>query len=611
MDSPKADTRRSAIEIRADGRNGYPIWRGAVEDRAERPSGRFTARSAAAPGPPERRSARSQELMEPTEHWQEIPDYLSFLRSRALSIITGLVVGVAAAIALLVVTPAQYTSHAAVSVHPLPDDSSTAVANGRTSGLLNLDTEAQIVKSTQVATGAQKILQVSTPVTTMINHVVVTVPANSGILTISYEAHSAKAAAAGAQAFAQAYLANRLSSAQSDLNAQIATYRKQMATAQTALQKVTEKLQTEVSSTSSAANDRQTQALLATQVKTYSQSLSELTTTTVIPGSIISAAQPPSVPSGPNKIVYLVSGVMLGLLGGLLLGLWRSRRDKRIRNISAIADSGLPILASLPGGLPHDAVLSSDARAVPSVLQLCNVISASISENTRRFAVVGIDIDPSAVVTNLGIGLSQMGWTVAVVGVGPDWQSATTQLISTQRGPGLADILQGRKPVRSGLYESGRHPGLSLLATRPDSDLALEQAGPAAVGRLLDELRGFADVVVVSIAATEDNGGVAAQMLASVSDVTIAVAAVGTSRRDGLFDLVSQAGRVGAGLRGVVAVARATRRQSRDLASMNTQGSAATPVATSKLAASQAAGKGDAGFAAPDASGASRRRHER
>jgi hypothetical protein len=44
---------------------------------------------------------------------------------------------------------------------------------------------------------------------------------------------------------------------------------------------------------------------------------------------------------------------------------------------------------------------------------------------------------------------------------------------------------------------------------------------------------------------------------------------------------------------------------------MNTQGSAATPVATSKLAASQAAGKGDAGFAAPDASGASRRRHER
>jgi capsular polysaccharide biosynthesis protein len=549
--------------------------------------------------------------MEPNEQWREIPDYVSFLRSRALSVITGLVVGLAAAIALLSLTPAQYTAHAAVQPEPLPDSSSSAVANGRTSGPVNLDTEAQIVKSTSVAAGAQKILHVSTSESDLINRVVVTVPANSAILTISYQAHSATAAAAGAQAFAQAYLANRLSSAQNDLNAQIATFRKQLATAQVSLQKVTAKLQTEDSTTSTAANDRHTQNLLTSQINGFSDSLNGLITTTVIPGQITTTAQPPSAPSGPNKIVYLVSGVMLGLLGGLLLGLWRSRRDNRIRSVGAITDSGLPILGSLPGGLPHDASLSADTRAVPSVLQLCNVVSATISEHTRRFAVVGIDIDPSAVVTNLGIGLSQMGWTVAVLGVGPDWQSATTQLVPSHRSVGLADILQGRKPVRSALHPSSRHSELSLLATRPDSSLALEHAGPTAVGRLLEELRGFADVVIVSIAATEDNGGVAAQMLASVTDVTIGVVSVGTSRRDGLFDMVNQAGRVGASLRGVVTMAKTTKRQARNLAKLTAAPPAPTPVAAAKVHASQAAGKRDAGFAAPDASGASRRRHER
>jgi hypothetical protein len=252
---------------------------------------------------------------------------------------------------------------------------------------------------------------------------------------------------------------------------------------------------------------------------------------------------------------------MLGLLGGFLLGLLRGRRDKRVRTLDAVAQSGLPILATLPGGLPHDAFLASDARALPSVLQLCNVIAANITDVTRRLTIVGIDTDPSQVVTNLGIGLTDMGWSVALVGAGDDWRRATDRLAPGRRGPDLTRVLQRHEPVSSSLFEADHHPGLWVVANRPGPALTLEHAGPAAVKNLIDELRGDVDLVIVSIAADDENGGVGAQMLASVTDVTVAVAEVRRSRREGLTEMVDRASRVGVGLRGVIAVAAQSRRQ--------------------------------------------------
>src|SRR3954447_1717771 len=88
---------------------------------------------------------------------------------------------------------------------------------------VDLDTEAQIVPTANVAQRAQVIMGTKEDITSLLSHVSVTVPANTAILRITYEDSSPAAAQLGSQSFAQAYLNSRNDIAQAALNATISS----------------------------------------------------------------------------------------------------------------------------------------------------------------------------------------------------------------------------------------------------------------------------------------------------------------------------------------------------------------------------------------------------
>src|SRR4051794_40876188 len=135
-------------------------------------------------------------------------DYLGMVRRHWWIVLAFVLAGVLGATAGARTQPKEYEATASVLVLALGSQDANA-SNGRTTGNINLDTEAQLVTSTDVATAAGQLLKVTTPASTLAAAVQVSVPPNTTVLDISYDAPTAAQAQAGAHAFAAAYLAAR------------------------------------------------------------------------------------------------------------------------------------------------------------------------------------------------------------------------------------------------------------------------------------------------------------------------------------------------------------------------------------------------------------------
>jgi len=482
------------------------------------------------------------------------PDYAGFFRRQwqvvALGALAGLILGLGA----LQVLPPQYTATASVLVQSVGNQTDINVVNGRTTGDVNLDTEAQLVRSTPVATRAQGLLGVDTGPTALAKKVSVTVPPNTNVLRIHFTGRSPTSAAAGAHAFAQAYLANRAASAKADLDQQSREIEKHIRVLESNLRTVSNRIQDEAPGSSSRSFDLALQAGLSNQINTLNQRLNGLETTTVIPGQIIADAEPPRSKSGPNPSVWLSSGLVIGVLGGLFVGLVRYRYDRRLRSLRDIEQAEVSVLVRLPVGLPADIRRSADADAARGVRQLCNVMASTMSGDQRIIAVTGVDTDASAVVTNLAIGLSSSGWEVAVVCAGRQARQ-TARLLQVPEDRGLSEALRSTADVLSLLQPSPVNSRVVVLAPGVDPDVVVDETGPAAVGLALGALRSEVDAIIVQTPPTDESGGATAQMIASVAHSALFVVELDRSRQDDLADAVMQFGRVGATILGVVAMA--------------------------------------------------------
>jgi uncharacterized protein involved in exopolysaccharide biosynthesis len=113
------------------------------------------------------------------------------------------------------------------------------VANGRTTGAVNLDTQAQVVQSTAVAQAAAKLMHSTDPASQLVNRVSVAVPANSQVLTISCEASTGAKAASCAQSFAQAYLTYASTTTTATAKSQISVLQSRISSLQSASAKLT------------------------------------------------------------------------------------------------------------------------------------------------------------------------------------------------------------------------------------------------------------------------------------------------------------------------------------------------------------------------------------
>ncbi len=284
----------------------------------------------------------------------DLSHYLRPLRRHraliALLVVLGTLAGVAGA---RLVRP-TYTATARVQVTANLTDQVATQTGARTNGIINMDTQSQLVTTLPVADIAQRLMKTSTAPGVLVGRVTVTVPPNTTILRIAFAAHSAQVATAGANAFAQGYLEDRSNIAKAYQATQVNAVNAQLNAER---QAVVQEAATANSTPPNSAAHHQAE-LKKSQALTVSLALS--TTLGTLRGASLEAGTLASPATGggaaPDRLRYIVilAGIVLGLLGGVTAATAREASDRSVRSADDLGRVGLPVIAEMPttrGGL--------------------------------------------------------------------------------------------------------------------------------------------------------------------------------------------------------------------------------------------------------------------
>jgi capsular polysaccharide biosynthesis protein/Mrp family chromosome partitioning ATPase len=459
---------------------------------------------------------RHVDLTEPDE--LTLVDYLGWLRRRWWILVAGTLVGLAAAAGFTAVQPRAYTSTTSVLVRQIGPD---ANPNAK----VNLDTEAQVIRSSAVATRAQVLMRTEESPQSLVRRVRVTIPPNAQTMNVSFEADTAERARDGSHSFAQAYLDLRVDIARRDLETEIAALQKQVDDVNRQLSVVAGKIAALQPNTVDRQRAEADRNVLIGQLANLNARLSPLLATPLDPGSIITDAPLPTKPSSPNRTLNLGSGFGAGLLLGIALALLLDRLDTRVRRGRDIADRlGLPVLLEVPDRIPSPILLPAKDRLSRELGRLRNVLLTTVADppGVRGRLLLLSAATPGAatgfVVGNLAAAYARTGAQVAVLSTNPN--SPLARMVGADARFGLADVLRRDVTALQALTAVPTLPQLRVLVPgNIDPEAELPVAGLLEV---LAELSGRFDHVLIE--TPPPAVAVEAQALSSHVDAVILIA---------------------------------------------------------------------------------------
>jgi capsular polysaccharide biosynthesis protein len=493
-----------------------------------------------------------------------------FLRRESIVILACVALGGAAG---GLITAAQHDTYAATAtLLATATGVDTTQANARTTGIINLDTEAQLVKSAAVAARAKHLdpSLSSAPASEIVKNVRVSVPANTTVLKIAYSAPTAQQAQSGANAFATAYLADRKATAQALLTRQIGD-------AQASVASLTAKLKTLASSEAvlpprsrERIFDAAQRSLYTSQILTLNQQLVGYEATQITPGRLLTPATRPGAPSSPSRVLDVGSGLGAGLLVGLLLAWLRTTHRRTVRRGDDLAHGiDLPTLAVVRAQTVFGSEAAGHERGAgesdrESYRRLAVLVLSSVQEPaTVVVSSARAGRSGRAVAGELAAALATTGTPVCLLDVGPEGAP---------------------KPMAQSVY--------TVHFDRADARIV--QPGSGSMKESLDQLRGEHGILVAATPSTEQMAD--ALILAAVADAVLLVVDSGT-RMAAVRRSLARFDELSAPMLGAVLVRGKRLRRRRDDASDTT---AAPDELVARAASDRSHGHGTGSAAEPD-----------
>jgi capsular polysaccharide biosynthesis protein/Mrp family chromosome partitioning ATPase len=392
----------------------------------------------------------------------------------------------------------QYVSNAAVFLQPIAGNalSPDATVNGQ-QVTVAMETEAGLVDSPGVVSLVADKLHLAQD--QLRAHVTATVPSNTKIVQIKFSAASPRAARAGAEAFAEAYLSFREGLAQDAQDRQLAKLQEQAAAANTSLSQLA------LSTGTSATARRQ---ILVSRIASLQASIGDLDATDVHPGSVSSPADLPGSSAGIDPFLFIAVGLLLGLGLGLVVVVGLEASDDKVRASAGVTIAGLPILSEMRTRRRGDVPLLLGGDETPEVAESFRQLRVGVLATAPEARVLSVSEVTGAAtsgihVANLGLAMARAGLSVSLVdATGTD---ALTAL--------LGDHVRGKI---SGV--GGRLP----LAGRPDVRVVTSTTGvgehqyvdETLLSRLVEDHRRSSDYVLVAAPSLLSSDGEVAGLAA-------------------------------------------------------------------------------------------------
>lgn len=479
----------------------------------------------------------------PTE--RELGDYLGVLRRQWVVIALSIAVGVGVAFLLLSAMPKGYTSSSAVLVQD--NTSTTDATSARTVGTVNMDTEAQVLKSLPVATAVKE--SVGSPLTAeqLAARVQVSVPANTTILRVVFEASTPEAAQAIAQSFATEYLAYRDEQATSQTEARIASLTEQQDSTAAKIRELNNRIPTLALGSAERATAQQTLSDLVVRARWIDEQLLPLTTTKSAPGSVIVTAQRPGTASSPNSTFVIGSSVAVLVLLGLMAAWLLDRRQGRVRTEREIETGlGLEVLGTLEdirfGNLGEAPDSARRQRLAQEYRLVVHGVQARLADTSEGMLITGVGAASVAqdVASTLGSAVARTGSRV--------------HLIYSRD----VDLAEHGDLARAGVPVNERHrmqtsslesEGLVVDGYVQNRDFA----------KRLKSVRGTSEQLVLFV-TPPTGSSTDAQAIAPHVRLTVLVVELGRSRHSDVAEAISQLHQVGVDAIGALAVDRSRMR---------------------------------------------------
>lgn len=491
----------------------------------------------------------------------ELADYLGVLRRRWWIVALLVVVGAGAGAAYAKVAPKTYSASVLIEVTALPNNANSV--SGRTGGNVNMDNEAQVATSTEVSAIAARTLHDGVSAQTLSKDVTVAVPPNTTFLQLKCGMATAHQAMACANAFGRAYLTQRRNTAASGISGQVNAQNQritELTSRVTVLKakvagfkgrgKTTARVRVQL-----ALNQAQTQLAAAesdnAKLVPFLEDLNAPGNTMV--GQVVTPAALPTSPSSPRTMLVLPSGLLAGLLLGLLGAFVLDFRDRRIhsaRDVERFLD--LPVLVNLAGNTPmQPAVASPRSRVGQSFTELGQYVAASLGEGSHVVFVAGTSAGPgcSVLAANLAATLARTRSRVLLVCADPGG-TVTPQLTGVADNRGLAEVLAGSATVAEAAQQASEEPELAVLTPGQDVSGALLNLQYEASRRLLSELRRDYRYVIVEVQSVGEDSSAFA--LAEFADAAVMAVETTLTTRPGAAECLQRLDRLRTSVLGAV-----------------------------------------------------------
>jgi Mrp family chromosome partitioning ATPase len=432
----------------------------------------------------------------------------------------------------------------------------------------DLANQAELVRSPPVAARVAKKPGIEGNPDALLNSLQVVTDQNADVLTLVASWPNPEGAARVANAFAQAFLDQRIQASRADID-----------TALRAAQRAMTDLQ----------HSRRTSG--AERIELASR-ISELQTLRSLPPGHavqLDQARPPASASEPRPTRNAIFAFVLALAFGILAAYAVNRIDRRIRQVDEVSQIyDVPLLGTIPRAAES---LSPGPPAIPiSLLESFRALRTSLevagaAQGTLLITSGTQGEGKSTIVRNLGIAYREAGKQTVIVEA--DLRQPTgAGWLSTPEGPGLTDLLSGTATLDDALHQvpldavaslrppvtAARHNGASAnggsewadfgaMPSTASGDLWLLPGGSSAsdpatllgsLKWLLIELSERFDLVLIDTPALLPVSD--AMPLVAAVDGTLLVSRVGTTTGESAEDVVKLVGGVpGARVLGVVA----------------------------------------------------------
>jgi capsular polysaccharide biosynthesis protein len=484
----------------------------------------------------------------------ELSDYFTAVRRRWWFVLVLAILGLALGAAYAKTAPKTYTSTASVYV-TATGTTTNQVANSRTSGAVNLDSEAQVAQSAQVASIAGKAMHSTLSLPALAKQVNVTVPANSQVLLISCQAGSAKGAAACAEAFAHAYLQYTSATTSQSLKNQLSALQDRINGLQKQVGKLTSAIASLPVNSPQRGADESLLGVDKTQLNQYSNTVVALSAQQADSsgGYIISNAVVPPKPTSPSKALAWGGGLVVGLLVGLIGALWWDRSDRRVRGPRDVMRLGLPVLPGVPRkgrsrvGVEMAAAKSPAGKAFTA---LAYSTAAALGEGSRVVVVTGVGSGQggSLVAANLAAGLARTQPKVILVCANLQG-SVIPRISGIAASAGVAELMNGKISAGEAELTDAGVPRLTVITPGVEDvhDTSIQQD---TMERLLNVLRREARFIVVEAPPLAEAADIYA--LAPLADAAVVVAETGRDTGPRLREGAERLEQLGTQVLGVV-----------------------------------------------------------